>query len=207
MGKSTLALQIACHAAARQNRRVLFFSLEDTEEALKAKASTTISPELWDTGSLAFETRTFSMREIEAMARERQKTTGLDLIVLDCIQLARHQDFLTDGPAPKEREMSMVSRELKIMAKVLGLPILVLSQVNRGVEFRPNKRPRLADLRESGAMEADSDVVAFLYRDEMYHADSPDCGTAEIIIAKHRGGECGKVRLGFGGKPPRFSNR
>lgn len=211
VGKSTLALQIACNLVTERERRqrvqhTLFFSLEDTEESLKAKTGAFIPPGTLVAG-LTFQTQAFSFQEISRIAHEHQETKGLDLVILDYIQLMKHDECSLDsGGGSLEQRVTASCHETKRLAKRLGVPVLLLSQVNRGVESRPNKRPLLSDLRESGALAEDPDAVMFLYRDELYNADSPDRGIAEVILAKVRGGECDTVRLRFGGKPPRFSN-
>jgi len=124
------------------------------------------------------------------------------LIVIDYLQLMR-------GSANTENrvnEISEISRGLKALAKELNVPVIALSQLNRSLEQRPNKRPIMSDLRESGAIEQDADLIIFIYRDEVYNPDSEDKGTAEIIIGKHRNGALANIRLAFLGEYTRFEN-
>ncbi len=143
-----------------------------------------------------------SPTEVRARARRLMREHGqLGLIVLDYLQLMQ-----TGSGESRTAEISEISRSLKALAKELSVPVIALSQLNRSLEQRPNKRPVMSDLRESGAIEQDADVIIFIYRDEVYHPESADKGTAEIIIAKQRNGPIGTVRLTFLGKYTRFEN-
>ena len=143
--------------------------------------------------------------EVRARARRLHRQVGkLGLIVIDYLQL------MTGAAGGKSEnratEISEISRSLKALAKELDVPVIALSQLNRSVEQRPDKRPVMSDLRESGAIEQDADLILFIYRDQVYNPDSPDKGTAEIIIAKQRNGPIGRVRLTFLGENTRFEN-
>ena len=141
--------------------------------------------------------------EIRAKARRLKSRVGqLGVVIVDYLQL------MTGRLSAESRqvEVSEISRGLKILARELETPVIGLSQLSRALEVRQDKRPMLADLRESGSIEQDADVVAFIYRDEVYNPESPDIGTAEVIIAKHRNGPTGVTRLAFLPHLTRFAN-
>lgn len=151
------------------------------------------------------ESAALSSLELRARARRLHRQHGqLGLIVVDYLQLMSSNA----GKASENRatEISEISRALKGLAKELEVPVMALSQLNRSLEQRPNKRPVMSDLRESGAIEQDADLILFIYRDEVYNSDSPDKGKAEIIIGKQRNGPIGKVELAFRGEYTRFDN-
>ena len=141
--------------------------------------------------------------EVRARARRlKREHKDLGLIVIDYLQLMQ-------APGASENrtnEISLISRSLKALAKELDVPVIALSQLNRGLEQRTNKRPIMSDLRESGAIEQDADIVVFIYRDEVYNDESPDKGVAEIIIGKQRNGPIGTTRLTFLGQYTKFEN-
>jgi replicative DNA helicase len=140
--------------------------------------------------------------EVRARARRLKRERGLGLIVIDYLQLMQ-------VPGTKENratEISEISRSIKALAKELQVPVIALSQLNRGVEQRTDKKPVMSDLRESGALEQDSDLIMLIYREEVYEPDTPRKGIADIIIAKQRNGPIGEVHLTFLGKYTRFEN-
>ena len=140
---------------------------------------------------------------MRARARRLKREHGdLGMILIDYMQLMQ----ASSSGENRTTEISEISRSLKSMAKELNVPLIALSQLNRNLEQRPNKRPVMSDLRESGSIEQDADLVIFIYRDEVYNEDSPDKGTAEIIIAKQRNGPIGTARLTFLGQYTRFEN-
>ena len=219
MGKTSLALNIAQHVAVRHGIPVAIFSLEMASEQLALrmlssearvdahKLRTGFLPDNdWpklvaaaDTLSSApifiDETPAITVTEMRAKARRLKMEKGLELVLVDYLQLMRSRS----NAERREQEISEISRSLKAMAKELQVPVVALSQLNRNVEARPNKRPQMADLRESGAIEQDADLIAFIYRDEVYNRseDNPNKGIAEIIVAKQRNGPTGTVKLAF----------
>ncbi len=228
MGKTALALNIARNAAVEANIPVAVFSLEMSKEQLslrmlcaEARLDSSrlrggfFSMEDWhrltDSAGVLSEspiyiddTPNLSAMEIRAKARRLKMDKNIGLVIIDYLQLMQ-------GRSTAERrdlEISEISRALKALAKELSLPVLALSQLNRMLEQRNDKRPRLSDLRESGALEQDADVVAFIYRDEIYNTDenNPKKGTADIILAKQRNGPVGDVTLAFLNSYTRFEN-
>jgi replicative DNA helicase len=140
-------------------------------------------------------------RQIAAKVRRQQWLTGVDLVMVDYIGLMG----TSNNPENRNQELSAISRDLKMLAMELNVPFLVASQLNRGVEQRADKRPMLSDLRDSGALEQDADVVLFIYRDEVYNPNADSAGKAEIIIAKHRNGDTGMVPLDWYKETTRFA--
>jgi replicative DNA helicase len=228
MGKTAFALNIAQHAATESGIPVAVFSLEMSKEqlALRMLSSTakvdsqrlrkgflgeTDWPKLTAAAgklseALIFidDTPAISALEMKAKARRLKAESGLGLIVLDYLQLMRGGAYKDS----REQEISEISRSLKSLAKELSVPVIALSQLNRKVEDRTNRRPHMADLRESGAIEQDADVIAFIYRDEVYNKseDNPEKGLAEIIIGKQRNGPTGTAKLAFLEKYTCFEN-
>ncbi|HEY5790112.1 MAG TPA: replicative DNA helicase [Gammaproteobacteria bacterium] len=227
MGKTTYAMNIAEHVAIKGERPVAVFSMEMPSEQLVLRMMSSLGhidqhkvrtgrladddwPRLTSAISLLNEAALFiddspalTPMEIRARARRLIREHGqLGLIVIDYLQLMQ-----ASGSAEnRTNEISEISRGLKALAKELKVPVLALSQLNRNLEQRTDKRPVLSDLRESGSIEQDADLVVFIYRDEVYREDSPDKGMAEIIIAKQRNGPIGKVKLTFLGQYTRFEN-
>ncbi len=229
MGKTAFALNIAQHAALDAQMTVAVFSLEMSKEqlAFRLLASearvdsqrlrkgflgetdwpklTAAAGRLSDAKLYIDDTAAISVLEMKAKSRRLKADKNLGLIVVDYIQLMRGTGGSRDS---REQEISEISRSLKALAKELRVPVIALSQLNRQVESRTNRRPQMADLRESGAIEQDADVIAFIYRDEVYNKsdDNPDKGTAEIIVAKQRNGPTDTVKLAFLDKFTRFEN-
>jgi replicative DNA helicase len=143
-----------------------------------------------------------TVMDIRAKARRMKSRDGIGLVVVDYLQLMTGRNSAEN----RQVEISEISRGLKILARELEIPVVALSQLSRGLESRADKRPMLADLRESGAIEQDADVVMFIYRDDVYNPESADRGVAEIIVAKHRNGPTGSIQLAFVGNYARFAN-
>ena len=230
MGKSALAINIAEHVAIQGQKSVAVFSMEMPSEQLAMRMIGSLSridqqrlrtgrladedwPRLTSTVGVVQDARLFiddtpALTPAELRARARriardlsaQAGHKLDLVIVDYLQLMQVPGFSDNRVA----EVSEVSRALKGMAKELNVPVIALSQLNRGLEQRPNKRPVMSDLRESGAIEQDADVIVFIYRDEVYDKESADKGIAEVIIAKQRNGPIGLVKLAWRGPFTRF---
>lgn len=226
MGKTTFAMNIAEHVAIKPQLPVAIFSMEMPGEQLAMRLLSSLGridqhrvrtgklddedwPRLTSAVGLLAEAKMFiddtpalTPNELRAKARRMAREHGLGLIVIDYLQLMQ----VHGSKENRTNEISEISRSLKSLAKELNVPVVALSQLNRSLEQRPNKRPVMSDLRESGAIEQDADVITFIYRDEVYNEDSPEKGTAEIIIGKQRNGPIGTIRLTFLGQYTRFEN-
>ena len=227
MGKTALALNFVESAMFSQNRPVLVFSMEMPSAAMVMRMMSSVgridqgrmrngklTVEDWPKLSSAVakmkdkllfidDTPGLSPQELRARVRRIAREHGNPgMIMVDYLQLMQ----IAGSSEGRTQEISEISRSLKAIAKEFDCPLIALSQLNRGVEQRPNKRPMNSDLRESGAIEQDADVILFIYRDEYYNEDSPDKGIAELIIGKQRNGEIGTCRAAFIGKYTRFDN-
>ncbi len=228
MGKTTFAMNIAENAALDLKRpaAVAVFSMEMPSDQLLMRMLASIgqvplgairggklSDEHWnrmvgasgqlrDAKMFIDETPALTPTELRARARRIKREHGLDMIVVDYLQLMQ----VPGTQDNRATEIAEISRGLKALAKELAVPVIALSQLNRGVEQRENKRPVMSDLRESGGIEQDADIILMLYRDEVYNAQSAAKGVAEIIITKHRNGEIGTFNLTFKGELTKFMN-
>lgn len=228
MGKSALALEMGLYAA-QHDKVVVFFSLEMSKEQLQLRLlslESKVEHERLKTGYLRTENwqplmgahdrirtataRTFwledsselSVMDMRAISRRIRREQGrLDLVVVDYLQIVRPA---VANRFSREQEVASISTALKAMAKALKVPVLVLAQLNRQVEARQDRRPTLADLRESGAIEQDPDVIAFIYRDELYNPHTKEPGIAEVAVKKHRNGRTAMVKFVWQGKIMRF---
>ena len=225
MGKTALVCNIADAVARNTNSGVLIFSLEQSSEELAERFLCTTarvsghdlraghltdaqrdqlaaaSDELHNLPLFIDDRPARTMSQIAAIARRQHRRTPLAIIVVDYMQLVEPEE----KSVPREQQIATISRRLKFLAKELHVPVVALSQLNRGVELREDKRPRLADLRESGSIEQDADKVMFLHRPDAYDPEDRP-GEAEVIIAKHRSGPTGIVRLTWRGEFMRFEN-
>lgn len=228
MGKTSFAMNMAENAAILSKKPVLVFSMEMPDDSLAMRMISSLGridqhrvrtgklkdedwPRVTSAVNMLSETPIYiddtpglSPAEMRARARRLAKEEGeLGMIVIDYLQLMKVPGFKVEN---RTAEISEISRSLKALAKELNVPVIALSQLNRSLEQRADRRPVMSDLRESGAIEQDADLIVFIYRDEVYNEDTPDKGTAEIIIAKQRNGPIGKVRLAFLGQYTRFED-
>lgn len=228
MGKTAFVLNIAQHVAFRQNLAVAIFSLEMSKEQLVNRLfslESHVDAQVLRTGNLKDtdwekliegagrigksrmiidDTSGISIAEMRSKCRKYKLELGLDLIIIDYLQLMSGSGGRSNES--RQQEISEISRSLKGLARELNVPVIALSQLSRAVESRTDKRPMLSDLRESGAIEQDADVCMFIYREDYYIPDTEDKGIAEIIIAKQRNGPIGTVRLAWMPQYTRFGN-
>ncbi|HWC13518.1 MAG TPA: replicative DNA helicase [Actinomycetota bacterium] len=226
MGKSSLMNDFALHAAARSKQPVIIFSLEMSKDevvkrflASEARVDAQrinkgmLQEQDWTKLSAALgrlaeapvfidDSANINLMEMRAKCRRLKAKHGLGLVIVDYIQLMQSPRKSEN----RQQEVSEISRGLKLLARELQVPVIAASQLNRGVEMRSDKRPMLGDLRESGALEQDSDLVMFIYRDEVYNPDTEARGEAELILAKHRNGPTGTVRLAFMNQYTKFAS-
>ena len=226
MGKTSFAMNLAENAALHNENSVAVFSMEMPGEQLALRMMSSLGridshslrtgklddhdwPRLISSVNMLSKAKLFiddtaalTPTELRARTRRLKREHGLDLVIVDYLQLMQ----VGGSTENRATEISEISRSLKALAKELQVPIVALSQLNRSVEQRPDKRPVMSDLRESGSIEQDADVILFIYRDEVYNPESADKGTAEIIIRKQRNGPIGTVRLSFLGQYTRFEN-
>jgi replicative DNA helicase len=226
MGKTSFALDIARYASLHANIATAMFSLEMSKDQLGmrmlcAEARVNSSklrtgyiassdwPRLSHAGEMLSNAKMFiddspalSSLDVRARSRRLAAEQPLGLIIVDYLQLMQSRGKTES----RQQEVSEISRSLKSLAKEINVPIVALSQLSRAVESRPDKRPMLSDLRESGSIEQDADVVAFIYRDEVYNQETPDQGIAEILIRKQRNGPIGDIKLQFENQYTRFYN-
>lgn len=228
MGKTAFALNIAANAAIRAHTPVAIFNLEMSKDQLVnrilcieamvdsnkimtgkleeddwSKLASVVGP-ISDSGIYIDDTPGISIMEIRTKCRKLKMEKNIGLIVIDYIQLIQGSNNRKNGS--REQEIAEISRSLKILAKELNVPVIALSQLSRAVEQRPDHRPMLSDLRESGSIEQDADIVMFLYRDDYYNPDSEEKDISEVIIAKHRAGSTGTVKLLWMGNYTKFVN-
>ena len=226
MGKTTFAMNIAENAAIKHGKTVAVFSMEMASLQLVMRMFSSLGqidqgrirtgtledmdwPKLTSAMNLLHKSKIFiddtpalSPAELRARARRLKREHDIDMIVVDYLQLMS----VPDSKENRATEIAEISRSLKTIAKELNIPVVALSQLNRALEQRPNKRPLMADLRESGAIEKDADLIVFIYRDEVYNPETSEKGKAEVIIGKHRNGSTGTVNLAFQGPWLRFVN-
>lgn len=226
MGKSSFAVNIAENVAIRDRKTVAIFNLEMPKDAILKRiicSQASIESQKLLSGNIdgndwislgrivdklasaplyINDSPLITVSEIKAKCHRLKQTNGLSLIVIDYLQLMQSGS----NTESRQQAVSDISRSLKVMAKELNVPVIALSQLSRASETRTDKRPMLSDIRESGSIEQDADMVIFLYRDEYYNKDTEDKNKAEVIIAKHRAGETGMFKLGWQGKYTKFLN-
>ncbi len=230
MGKTSLALNFAFHAAHELKKTVAFFSLEMSSVQLMQKLfcmAAKISPTKLRSGQLTQEELTalypavapflsnnklfiddsasIGIFELSSKARKLKRDQNIDMIIVDYLQLMTSESD-SKNQQNREREISIISMGLKSLAKELDCPVIALSQLNRNLEGRPDKRPKPSDLRESGSIEQDADQILLVYRDEVYYPESPEKGIAEVIIGKNRHGPIDTVKLAFKSEFATFKN-
>jgi replicative DNA helicase len=198
MSKEQLVLRMLCSESRINNSNVRTGNLSERDFARIVDGASRIS----EAEIIIDDTPAITITELRAKARRLHRDHQLGMIVVDYLQLLRSPAYSNS----REQEISDISRSLKALAKELHVPVIALSQLNRSVESRNDKRPMMSDLRESGAIEQDADLIMFIYRDEVYNKETPDKGVAEIIIAKQRTGPTGAVRVAFSGEYTRFDN-
>ena len=227
MGKTALVLNIAQHVVLKENRCAAIFSLEMSKEQLTNRLfsmESHVDAQKIRTGDLTEQewadliesagnigesrliiddTPAITVQQLRTKCRKYKMEFGLELVIIDYLQLMSGSGRSGES---RQQEISDISRSLKALARELGVPVIALSQLSRAVESRPNHRPMLSDLRESGAIEQDADVVMFIYRDDYYNPDSEKKGIAEIIIAKQRNGPIGTVELSWQPSLTKFAN-
>ncbi len=228
MGKTSFVLNLIEHIALHSAGTIAMFSLEMSKEQIVKRflsmnskvdfqkiRTGTLEDEDWvklvdsvrrvgNTNFVIDDTSGITASELRTKCRKLKLSKGLDLVIIDYLQLMTGSGKRRGDN--RQQEISDISRSLKVMARELNVPVIALSQLSRAVEQRPDKRPMLSDLRESGAIEQDADMVMFLYRDEYYNPDTEDKGVAEIIIAKQRSGPTGKVKLAWISNLTKFGN-
>lgn len=228
MGKTAFALSVAQQAAIKGKASVMIFSMEMSKEQLgqrllsmesridmQALKTGKLERRDWDQINMALDvlskaniniddTPGISIMEMKNKCRRLKAEKGLDLVVIDYLQLMSMEGKKSES---RTQEISTLSRNLKLLARELDCPVIVLSQLSRAPEQRPNHRPMLSDLRESGSIEQDADVVIFLYRDEYYNEDTDKPGECEVIVAKHRSGPTGTIDVTWLGKYTRFADK
>lgn len=228
MGKTAFALSVAQQAAIKGGASVMIFSMEMSKEQLGQRLLSMesridmqdlktgkLERKDWDQINMALDvlsradiniddTPGISIMEMKNKCRRLKAERGLDLVVVDYLQLMSMEGKKNES---RTQEISTLSRNLKLLARELDCPVIVLSQLSRAPEQRPNHRPMLADLRESGSIEQDADIVIFLYRDEYYNEDTEKPGECEVIVAKHRSGPTGTVDVTWLGKYTRFADK